>query len=158
VLQVRAGCWMDASASTQSNSQRSAPGFCRSPWSHPDPLFSLVVTPVSLVTPWKGAGAERTSNALKCGELGALVGHEDGQLCVLQDVPGGPAKDQLPNAALGVGTLHQKIGPKLPRLRQNGRTGRASFVLTGERRGRNPMQPKGCRDLLPARTLNGRPP
>ena len=36
-----------------------------------------------------------------------LVGHEDGQLCVLQDVLGGPAKDQLPNAALGVGALHQ---------------------------------------------------
>jgi hypothetical protein len=51
------------------------------------------------------------------------MGHEDGQSRMLQNVPGGPAEDQLPNAALGVCPLHQKIGPQLARLRQNGGTG-----------------------------------
>jgi hypothetical protein len=45
------------------------------PWSparsHPDRQFSLAVTPVSLVSPWKRAGAERTGTSLKCGKLGA---------------------------------------------------------------------------------------
>src|SRR4051794_29610053 len=66
-----------------------------------------------------------------------LVGHEDGQLCTLQNVSGGSPKDQLPNAALGVGALHQKIGPQRARLRQDGRTRRASLVLVGQGRCRN---------------------
>src|SRR3982750_1264464 len=47
-------------------------------------------------------------------------------------MPGSPAKDQLPNAALGIGTLDQKVGPELTRLRQNGGSRRATLVLTGQ--------------------------
>src|SRR3954447_4212107 len=72
-------------------------------------------------------------------------------------MPGSPAKDQLPNAALGIGTLDQKVGSELTRLRQNGGSRRATLVLTGQCPGRDTMEPEGRRDLLPTRALNRRP-
>jgi hypothetical protein len=49
----------------------------------------------------------------KAPSLPQLVGHEDRQLCMLQNVLGRPAKDHLAQPALSVGALHQKIGPQL---------------------------------------------
>jgi hypothetical protein len=71
-------------------------------------VFFLAISPVSRVTRWKSDGAPRTSN-LPCKDKTAitLVGHEDGQFRMLQNVLGRPTKDHLPQPALGVGALHQ---------------------------------------------------
>src|SRR5215204_528475 len=126
--------------------------------SHLGAGLPLAVSPVSRVTLRKSDSAARTSNWARCRDKPAiaLVGHEDGQLRVLQNVLGRPTKDHLPQPALGIGALHQKISPQLLRLRQDRGTRRSPFILFGERHGWHTMEPNGRRDLLPARALNGR--
>ena len=59
------------------------------------------------------------------------MGHQDGQIGMLQNVQGRSTKDQLPKTTLRVGPFHQKIGPKLARLRQNRSAWRSQSVLNG---------------------------